>query len=137
MERAKGIRVELATSCMRLRDLHVWANTHNGSADTDESNAIRAALRGIAGEVGTLHTLNYVSSPSPAIFDFFVDPGLEVRKVYPGEAALRQSMTTYWALGNDFVEAIGAVSRMSLDDLRDPAYAPDRMAVAKRSVVFM
>ncbi len=99
--------------------------------------ASRALLESTAHNIHDMHTLNYVSSPSQSVSEYFMAEDLVVRVAVPGTGAFVSSPVNFWDLVNQFVTGFLSSANIPLDDLQDPDYMINHMSLDKRAVAFV
>ncbi len=121
---------------MALRDLHLMASNMSDPWTGEDEAAVRNTLFNLSESMSTMHTLNYVSSPSARVSDFFQAKGLVERVAVPGTGSYQPVLVNFWELVNDFITAIQSASAISIADMADPVYVVNRMGLNKRSLAF-
>jgi hypothetical protein len=124
-------------ACIALRDLHLMAHNTTKPWSAVESAALRSTLVNLSESMSAMHTLNYVSSPSQRVSDYFQDKAFEETSAVPGSGMYQTVKVNFWDLVNDFVAAIQSAAAISQADLTDPQYVVNRMGLEKRSLAFM
>ena len=124
-------------ACMSLRDLHLMAFNATGPWSAVEAAVVRSTLANLSESMSAMHTLNYVSSPSQAVSDYFQQKSFVEIVAVPGSGMYQAVQVNFWDLVNDFIAAIQSASAISLADLTDPQYVVNRMNLNKRSLAFM
>jgi hypothetical protein len=122
---------------MALRDFHLMALNMSGPWTVEDEGNVRSTLSKLSESMSTMHTLNYVSSPSARVSDFFQIKTLVETVAVPGTGSYQAVLVNFWELVNDFITAIQSASAISIEDLTDPEYVVNRMGLNKRSLAFM
>jgi hypothetical protein len=84
-----------------------------------------------------MHTLNYVSSPSQRVTDYFMKQGLPVRVTVPGTGLYAVSTTNFWDLVNQFISSLLMASKINPPDLSNPDFSVNSLSQDKRAIVFV
>ena len=137
--RTKGYRQNLVKSCITLRSLQMEINGTDRVSGKIVSQA-RSSLQSIAQSLTSVHTLNYIDSPTEALLRFFVNKNL-VKKVPMPEIARVGSFVeqnvSFWDLGINFIDSVALASLILQPDLGDPDFSVNILSINKRAVVFM
>ena len=123
-------------ACLTLRGMHLARNLSDPAVARAVA-ADRASVAALADAMHDMHTLNYVSSPSQRVTDYFMAPGLPVRVPVPGTGAFRTDRTSFWDLINLFVSSLVSASAIPPADLADPDFSVNRLSQDKRAIVFV
>lgn len=136
LQRTTGYRSNVIKSCITLRGLFLSGNTSDPASARSISQA-RANLQAYAQSMSTIHTLNYVDSPTDSLWQFMVSPTRIKTVPMPGLGLFVQKNVSFWDLGNNFVASLLSLSLISVTDLQNSDFSADSMSVDKRAVVFM
>jgi hypothetical protein len=136
LQRTNGYRKNSINTCISIRNMHISAAVTDPASVKVVSKA-RSDLQSLSKSTTSIHTMNYVASPSQALLDYFVE-NTQLKVIpLPGSGSFKTENISFWDLGNDFVLSSAAASLIPLADLMDPDYSVDSMSVSKRAIVFM
>ncbi len=139
LTRTKGYRQNLIKACLAIRKMYSVANSPDPSSEIVISQA-RADLQTASLSLLTVHTKNYVVSPSTRLLNFFVESNTVKKISMPGiglsgDFVLKN--TSFWDLGNHFILSSAFASQIMVNDLSDSNVQVDTYSVNKRATIFM
>lgn len=136
LTRTKGYRLNLIKACISIRKIYSLANSSDPTAVAAILQA-RADLESVSQSLLTVHTKNYVSSPSSKLFSFFVESNSVEKIAMPGAGEFELKNVSFWDLGNHFILSTAFTSQIGIHDLTEPDLLVDTLSVNKRAAVFM
>jgi hypothetical protein len=123
-------------ACMTLRSMHLSRNLTD-PAVLHDIGVDRSTISSISNSMHDMHTLNYVSSPSQRVTEYFMKQGLPVRNTVPGAGLYEISKTSFWDLINQFISSLRMASKISPADLFNPDFSVNSLSQDKRAIVFV
>ncbi len=139
LQRTKGYRQNLVKSCIALRSIQLAVNDSGPASETSILQA-RGSLQSIAQSLTSIHTLNYVDSPTETLLQFFVINNRIKKVPMPGTTTAGSFViknSSFWDFGNSFIDSVAESSLISLLDLGNSDFSVDVLSINKRAVVFM
>jgi hypothetical protein len=123
-------------ACISLRSMHLSRNLTDPAAVHDIV-IDRSIIENISNSMHDMHTLNYVSSPSQRVTDYFLKQGLPVRNTVPGAGLYEVSTANFWDLINQFISSLLMASKISTAELSNPDFSVNSLSQDKRAIVFV
>jgi hypothetical protein len=136
LQRTKGFRLNLIRACMSIRNMYTVASSSDPTAETVILQA-RAELVLASQSLSTIHTKNYISSPSTRLLDYFVEDSAVEKIPMPGTGEFVLRNASLWDLGNRFISSSAFTSQISLKDLTESNFSVESLSVNKRATIFM
>jgi hypothetical protein len=136
LTRTKGYRLNLIKACISIRKMYAVANSTEPTAETVISQA-KADMQSASHSLFTIHTKNYVSSPSTKLLNFFVESNTVEKIAMPGTGEFKLRNVSFWDLGNHFILSSVFASEIKTYDLKESKFQVDNLSINKRGLIFM
>jgi hypothetical protein len=136
LTRTKGYRLNLIKACISIRKIYALANSSDPTSEAVIMQA-RADLESVSESLLTVHTMNYVSSSSGRMLNFFVESNSVEKIAMPGTGEFVLKNVSFWDLGNHFILSTAFTSQITIHDLTESDLQVDTLSVNKRAAVFM